>query len=49
MGDSVAKIAQLIEKDMMPKVLKAHDDDQLELIRLAKELATCGTTKTGRS
>ena len=46
MGDSVAKIAELIEKDMMPKVLKAHDDDQKELDRLAKEIATCGTTKT---
>jgi len=46
MGDSVGKIAALIEKDMMPKVLKAHDDDQKELIRLAKDIETCGTTKT---
>jgi len=45
MGDSVGKIAALIEKDMMPKVLAAHEANQKELIKLAAALALCGSTK----
>jgi len=45
-GDSVKKIVDLIEKEMMPKVLEAHTADQNELDKLAKELAKCATTKS---
>jgi len=46
MGDSVGKIAALIEKDMMPKVLGAHATDQKLLDRLISEIETCGTVMT---
>merc|ERR1719253_665384 len=46
MGDSVAKIAALIEKDMMPKVLGAHETDQKQLTKLAKDIESCGSVMT---
>jgi len=45
MGNSVQKIADLIQKDMMPKVLAAHAANQKALDKLAKDLASCGSTK----
>jgi len=44
-GKSVQKIRDVIEKDMIPKVLAAHSTDQKELIKLSKELHKCHTTK----
>jgi len=46
MGDSVGKIALIIEKDMIPKVLAAHVANQKDLIKLAAALEQCGATKT---
>jgi len=46
MGGSVKKIKNLITKDMMPKVLSAHKQDQKELHRLIAEIKKCGSTKS---
>jgi len=45
MGGSVKKIADLLTKTMMPKVIAAHDADQKNLIRLVNEIKKCGSTK----
>jgi len=44
-GKSVKQIRDLIEKDMMPKVLAAHEENQKTLNKLVKELRECGSTK----
>jgi hypothetical protein len=44
-GKSVATIVELIEKDMMPKVLAAHTANQRELDNLNTQLLECQTTK----
>jgi hypothetical protein len=45
MGGSVKKIKNIITKDMFPKVLAAHKADQQILIKMAKEIAKCGSVK----
>merc|ERR1719487_72423 len=44
-GGSVQKIMDVIEKEMMPEVKKAHEANQKQLDHLAKELGKCGSTK----
>lgn len=44
-GKSVKQIQDLIEKDMMVKVLTAHKNNQNQLNKLANDIADCGTTK----
>merc|ERR1719253_1275332 len=41
MGGSVKKIENLLTKDMMPKVIAAHNADQKNLNRLANEIKKC--------
>jgi len=45
MGDTITKIQELVEKQMLPKILGAHTSNQNQLDKLAKEIAACGTTK----
>jgi len=45
-GNSIGQIKDLIEKDMMPKVLASHTANQRELENLMEELNDCGKTKT---
>jgi len=47
-GTSVQKIQDMIEKDMMVKVVEAHKANQIELDRLAKELQKCHDTKNSQ-
>merc|ERR1712139_81332 len=44
-GDSVQQIRDLIEKDMMKKVLDAHKNNQEELYKQRRDLEECGITK----
>merc|ERR1712232_758353 len=44
-GNSVTKIKDLIEKDMMVKVNQSHVTDQKNLDTLAAAVAACTTTK----
>merc|ERR1719313_3058686 len=44
-GKSVQQIKDLIEKDMMLKVLDAHKHNQEQLIKEANDIADCGSTK----
>lgn len=44
-GKSVGQIKDLISKDMMPKVMKAHTENQEQLFKLSEELHMCETTK----
>jgi len=45
MGDSVRQIKALIQKTMLPKVEKASNANQVELDRLASDVAKCSATK----
>jgi len=45
MGGSVTKISNILTKTMMPDVKNAHNNDQRELVRLAKDITKCGSTK----
>jgi len=47
-GTSVQKIQDMIEKDMLVKVVEAHKANQIELDRLAKELQKCHDTKNSQ-
>jgi hypothetical protein len=47
MGDSVKQISNLILKEMMPKVIAAHQKDQTSLEQLAQDISKCGSTKSG--
>lgn len=44
-GKSVGQITDLIEKDMMPKVLAAHTANQQELDKLMSDIKECSDTK----
>merc|ERR1719456_1422803 len=44
-GSSVQKIMDLIEHEMMPKVVEAHGIDQEEVNKLADTLKQCGVIK----
>jgi len=44
-GKSVGQIKDLILKDMMPKVLKAHQENQEQLYQFSAELHSCEATK----
>merc|ERR1719424_693867 len=46
MGSSVKQIKDLITKTMLKKVNKAHNANQKELNRLAKDIGTCGSSKS---
>jgi len=46
MGSSVKQIKDLITKTMLKKVNKAHNANQKELNRLAKDIETCGSSKS---
>jgi hypothetical protein len=46
MGKSVKQIMDLIEKDMMPKVLAAHTANQRQLDELMGQINECAATKT---
>merc|ERR1719149_270982 len=45
MGSSVTVIKDLIEKDMLGRVTKAHASNQDELNKAAKQTQACGSTK----
>merc|ERR1719183_493996 len=45
MASSVQKIADILKKDMMPKVKAAHAASQTGLNKLASDIAACGTVK----
>jgi len=47
-GTSVQKIQDMIEKDMLVKVVEAHKANQIELDRLAGELQKCHDTKNSQ-
>ena len=44
-GDSVKKISDIIQKDMMPQVINFHSKDQLKLNALHEEWKSCAVTK----
>merc|ERR1719446_1276653 len=44
-GNSVKTIMEVIQDEMLPKVVDAHEHDQDELNRLSGILTACGTTK----
>ena len=44
-GDSVKKISDIIQKDMMPQVINFHSKDQLKLNALQEEWKSCAVTK----
>lgn len=44
-GKSVKQIAKLINKGMIPKVLKAHKANQKHLDKLARDMTKCDSTK----
>jgi len=44
-GDSVKKISDIIQKDMMPQVIHFHTKDQDKLITLNEEWKSCAITK----
>merc|ERR1719408_649411 len=45
MGKVAEKVQYLINKDMLPRVMSAHKEDQKELHRLVKLIRSCGSTK----
>jgi hypothetical protein len=45
MASSVKKIAEILEKDMIPKVKAAHASTQVALRKLANTIADCGDAK----
>jgi len=45
MGDTVKKVQELVEKEMLPKILEGHTSDQKNLDKMAAEVAKCKTTK----
>ena len=48
MGNSVTVIKDLIEKDMLGRVTKAHASNQDDLNKAAAQTKACGTTKTAQ-
>merc|ERR1719401_1729613 len=44
-GDSTKKILALLEKDMMPKIIDAHEKNQKELKRLHAQILTCSMVR----
>lgn len=44
-GDSVQKISDLIQNDMMPKVTSAHETEQAQLDSLWNDIEACNTVK----
>jgi len=48
MGSSVTVIKDLIEKDMLGRVIKAHASNQDDLNKASAQTKACGTTKTSQ-